>query len=490
MATLTLAQLLTVQDAQTIYQTLLGVYASFGFPVTSWQDGETEKTRLLAVATALADISGNYNPQVAAGGFIDFSTGQWLRLKAQEDYNIPYNAATVTVGQITITQTSAIASSQTITPGKMTAVFISGNRYFLTGFIVGGSFTVTPQTLAFGSPLVGVFAASSPGAAFNDPSNSTISSSTPLPGVVLTNPSTNFSAVGHTGSGTGSVTPSGTPVGSHSVIVIIGATSAGNPATVSYELDGGAAVSLGAVSSVSNLAGTGINFTFVPGGSGTSWVNNDTYSFSTPASWITSQGSDDEKDPVLAQRCRDRWASLANIPTGGLYQLLAQSTPGIGSQVTQCLPVVDAVINNKINIVVAGPGGVLPPPTIAIIQAYIAPWARGTDNPVVQSPTTTPITIAATITGSARQLAAIQAGSAAAINNYIASLSINPTIKLSVIDSSIVPNPVTGVGGIPGVTDISGVTINGVAENLVLGGPGVFVLPAYPPTLNLSYVTT
>jgi hypothetical protein len=37
---------------------------------------------------------------------------------------------------------------------------------------------------------------------------------------------------------------------------------------------------------------------------------------------------------------------------------------------------------------------------------------------------------------------------------------------------------------VAGVVDCANVTINGVAANLTLGGVGVFVLPAFPPTIN------
>jgi hypothetical protein len=41
---------------------------------------------------------------------------------------------------------------------------------------------------------------------------------------------------------------------------------------------------------------------------------------------------------------------------------------------------------------------------------------------------------------------------------------------------------------VAGVVDCSGVTINGVAANLTLGGVGLYVLPAYPPTINATPV--
>lgn len=483
MATLTLAQLLTTQDAQAIYETLLGVYASYGFPVTAWQDGETEKTRLLAIATALADISGNYIPQFTAGTFVDFSTGTWLQLKAQEDYNLPFNPATATVGQITITQTSAVASSQTITPGKMIAVFVSGRRYFLTGFMVAGVFTATPQTLAYGSPLIGVFAAENPGSIYNDPSSSAITAATPLPGVTLTNPAGNYSTVVHTGAGTGTLTLTGTPVGTHQILVTIDSTGASGSATWDYSVDGGPAVSAGAAASLSNVGGTGVNIALTNGGSGTSFVENDTYLFNVPGTWITSPGSDVESDTALQTRCRNRWPSLSSIPTQGYYQLLATSVPAVGSQVVQVIVQPDSVVPNKVKIVVAGPAGPLPGGTISTIQSYITPRAIGGDNAVVVSPSTQALTFAGTITIAVNQLTPASNAITTAMNDYVASIPINGTVLLSEI--------IALIKAIPGVVDVNvpSITINGSAANLPLGSSTTFVMPAYPPTLNFTIVT-
>jgi hypothetical protein len=57
-----LADLLVTQSVSQIFNTLLGVYQANGFPVTAWQVGGVERTRLMAIATALADVSGQLHP--------------------------------------------------------------------------------------------------------------------------------------------------------------------------------------------------------------------------------------------------------------------------------------------------------------------------------------------------------------------------------------------------------------------------------------------
>jgi hypothetical protein len=484
----TLAQLLTPQTQQQIFQLLLAYYQAAGYPTTAWPQFGNDVARNQAFAQALFDVLTNYIPAIAGGSLLDYAPNYpgWTQLTASEIFGLPVNLATFTQGYILATNTSSTAYNFSPTNQLIATFQASTNRYLSQG----------TGTIPANSTLLILFQAEFAGASYVDPSNANPSNSlptaltlvTPLPGVWLNNPSTNFSSVTHVGNGTGSLTLGGSPVGSHSIEIDVTATSTSAPASLSYKLDGAAAVSLGSVSSVTNLAGLGINITLVNGASGTSWVNQDTYSFSTPASWISSQGANIEADPALAARSRARWASLSPIPTMNLYALLAQSTPNVGAQVTQVFVVPDPNINNKVNVVVAGPGGILPGPTITLIQNFLTPFRRGTDNPVVSSPTTLGITIAATIYGAASQAAAIQAAATTAYNNYVASIAVNGTIKLSDIEVLTKPNPLTGLGGIQGVSDIQNLTINGAATNLILGGPGSFVLPAYPPTLNLSYI--
>jgi hypothetical protein len=48
-----LADLLVTQSVSQIFNTLLGVYQANGFPVTAWQVGGVERTRLMALRRRL-----------------------------------------------------------------------------------------------------------------------------------------------------------------------------------------------------------------------------------------------------------------------------------------------------------------------------------------------------------------------------------------------------------------------------------------------------
>lgn len=470
----TLADLLNPQSVTQVFQTLLGVYQAQGFPVTAWQTGGVERTRLMAIATAQASVSGAYIPAIAGGSLLDYSPNYpgWTALTAAQIYAIIQNPANFTLGNIVATNSTA--NAYPYTDGSLTFVFGTSQRRYVSvgaGTIAASGSTTVPVRAEFA------------GSVYVEPSGSAdITLVTPLPGVALTNPASAYASTTgtHGGSGTGIITASGSPVGPHSLAVNITSTGQTGVATTSYSLDGTAFVAAGITNPLVNIGGVGITITLSNGAINPSFAQGDTYSFITPGSWITSQGSDIEADVALATRCRNRWSSLSAIPTQSLYQLLATSTPTVGSQVTQVFVVPDAVINNKINIVISGPGGALPGPTIAAVQAYITPRRRGCDNPVVSSPSTTPITYAFTYTVPVAQAAAASAAIITALQTYTAAAGVNGTLRVADVIQIVMD--------IAGVVDCSGVTINGVAANLVLGGVGLYVLPAYPPTINQTAV--
>lgn len=467
-----LADLLVTNTVTQIFQLLLGQYQAAGFPVQSWQTGGVERTRLMAIATVLADVSGNYIPTIAGAGFLDYAETDWLRLTASQTYSLPYNAASQTKGTIRLTA-AAGAGPYTIVAGDLIAAFgATGNRYINNA---GGVLAAGPSTLDLS------FTAEFAGSSYADPSSSgSISLVNPLPGVTMSNVAGNYSAVTKTGAGTGTVSPSGSPVGSHQVIVRIDSSGAAGVAGWSYSLDGAPYVSAGVVASLANLGGYGITVTLVDGGSGTSFVTADTHYFTTPGTWITTQGSDDESDAALIARCKARWPSLSSVPTKSYYQLLATSVPSVGSQVTQVIVLPDSVINNKVNVIVAGPVGALPGATLTAIQSYLSVRAIGTDTPVVVSPSTLNVTLAATVTVSGSQLTAAQTAIQSAMTAYALGVGINGTIRVSVIIEKIME--------VTGVVDVSGVTINGAAANLTLGSSTTFVVGSLQ-ALSFSYVT-
>ena len=478
-----LSSLLTTTTQPQVYATLLQYYQAAGFPTTAWQAGDIDSTRMMAFATALASYVTNYLPAIAGGTMLDYAPNfpGWTSLTAQELYALSQGLATYTQGTMTATNTATVP--YTFQPGQITIVFAgSGNRYINTG---SGTIPAATTGPSVAGVLLGIaFQAENPGAAYIDPSNltGTVTLVTPLPGVTMSNPANPYTLVAHTGAGTGTVTPTGT-TGAHSVVITFNATGSASTASWSYALDGAPAILVGITASAT-IGGTGITVTLGNGAAGTvSFAKGDTYAFNSPGSWITSQGANTESDLALAQRCRNRWASLTTVPTNGLYQLLATSTPGVGTQVTNVSVIPDTVVNNRINIIISGPGGILPPAVVAQVQTYIGQRVPITDLPVVQSPGTLTISIAGTVFVSISQQASAQAAIVTAINAYVASVPVNGAVQLSEI--------ITLIRGTPGVINVSvpTVTLNGSNADLALGSSTTFVVPAYPPILTLAYVS-
>lgn len=340
-----------------------------------------------------------------------------------------------------------------------------------SGIIItfAGTFTATDTysfssygqlTLSWQSEFVNDSAASPP-LNYTDASGSIATLVTPLPGVTILNGAPTYSAVSQIGTGTGTLGLTGTPSGTHQVTVRIDVSGASGAAVWSTSVDGAAYVSQGVASSISNLGGYGIGITL--GGANPNFVAGDLYTFTTPGTWITTQGTDVEADLALQTRDKERWPDLGETPTEGVYDLMARAG---SSQVTQTLVIQDPSINNKVHIIIAGQAGVLPNSVVTTVQAYINPRVPMTDRPVVESPGTLTITLGGfTVTVESAQIAAAKTSTQAVLNAYFNTLGINPTIRLAKIIELIMD--------ISGLVDVSEntATINGIAGNLVLPQP-------------------
>jgi hypothetical protein len=481
----TLTELLLAPTIDAVISKMLGVFQAAGFPVTDWVSGGSERTRVNAFATALKDLAADLIPAIAGGGFIDYATGAWLKLNAKQRYNLDYVAASYTVGTIRLT-CAPTAGPHTLTVGQTAFKFPSGMRYNLTALPNG-------SVLASGGTLDVTVTSESPnqsalGLNYIDPSNaSPIVMTKPLTGVTATNPAPSYSPVTQIGTGTGTITPSGTPSGSHQVVIRIDTDGQAGAASWSYSIDGGAFVSAGTVSSLANLGGFGIDVTLANGATSPSFLTNDLYSFTTPGTWITTQGRDEESDTALRTRSKNRWPSLnsygASSPTLGFYDLLVRES---STQITQTRVQTDGTINNKVWIVIAGQGGVLPPAVVTAADAFVKKRVPITDFPVVISPTVRTVTLTGTVTVEREKEAAAKAAAEAAVRTYInTTVGINGTVRLAEIIDALMSTD--------GVIDISGLQINGAGVNLALPVVvGAFELPSWTQAIAsaLTWVTS
>lgn len=464
---LTLQQLLAAPSSDTIKAQLLATLQapSTGtpFPVTDWYVGGIARTLVEMETVALLDFVANLVPVIAGAGFLDYATGtavgspaDWLSLLALEEFGLVRNPAAYQIGNVTLT-CAATAGPYNIAANQLWFLSNAGLKYNnLTGgsLTPGGSLTVSVQSEFLNSLPTGYNYAA-------DQANSITQLITGLAGVTVANPSPDFAAITHVGSGTGTLaltrTVGGTPPTNGNVSVLITASGQVGAATFSYSLNSGTYTGAGTVGSTFAVPGTGTTITFTNGGVNPSFVIGDTYNWGAPGSWITQQGTDAESDANLVIRCKARWSSLSAVPTFDCYSLWARTA---SPQVTRTVVTPDLTVGGQVDLTIAGQAGALPAAVISAVQTYINYRVPITASCVVSSAVAQPITITGTITVASASLAAAQVAAQAYVANYIAGTAIGGTVYLSQI--------ITQLDLPSGVITVAGVTINGAALDYTL----------------------
>jgi hypothetical protein len=424
----TLAQLLSPQTQVQVQQLCLAALQSATppFPTTDWNTGSPENTMVQMFSTVLWDLSSGQIVNVAGGGLVDLSSGDWLTLLAAQVYNLTKLAATFTQGNVVLTS-AAGAGPYTIAAFQLLFLSSSGLRYTNTA---GGTLNANSTlTLAVQSEFANNSLA---GLNYVD-ANSTITQMvTPLPGVTVNNPGTTYGTVSQAGIGTGTIAPTGASPTAGNYTIRIDVSGQSGAASWSWSNDGTNFTSVGAVSS-SALGGTGITVTLSNGSVNPSFVAGDKYVFSAPGSWVTSQGADQETDIALRIRCKARWPSLSAVPNNNVYDLWARSA---NQSVTQTLIQVDGTTPGQVNVWIAGPGGSLGGSIVNAVQSYINARAGVTDKPVVLSATNQAVTItnasgttATVYYRSSANLASLQAAVQLAVNQYITTFGVSDGTK-------------------------------------------------------------
>jgi len=455
-----------------------------GARVTDWIVGGVYRTMAYVVALLRLDVRKSI-AAFAAAGFEDYVFGlaaapagidvtAWAALVAKQRYGVDRIAATYTNRTIRLTNSTGTPYGPVSAGGIILQFTATGNRYILDGTVTIPASSFVDAT--FRSEFVVDSAA---GRTYNDSASATIVLVTAnYPGVTATNPAPTYSSVSQAGAGTGTVTPSGSPSGNHSVAVRIDASGQVTAATWSTSLDGAAWVSQGAAGSVTNLGGFGINITLANGASGNpSFIAGTYYYFSTPGSDVTQVGRDQETPTELGARVRGLWPSLAFVkdsagnwiwtsPTVNAYETLAKSA---SDQVKIAFAKTDATVNNKVKIYIAAQGDLVPSGVLSTVSAFFNSRSMLTDLPEVLSPTKRTITLAAvTVTVKQGQLATAQGALQTALKNYLG--GVDPKVVLGIngrVDRAYILSLIRNTTGVVKVSDVT-LTINGVAADLQL----------------------
>lgn len=485
-----LADLLTipVQD-DVLNQEVLPELQRRGLRVSDWFVGGVYRSMSMVVSLMRMN-SRVALAALAAAGFEDYAFGftpvpggidvtGWAPIIAQQRYGVVQIAASYTRRTITLTNASATPYGP-LQPGAIIlSIAATGNRYVLDQVVTipaSGSVTAT-----FRSEFTNNSGA---GLNYNDPPGSTLAFVTAsYAGVTATNPAPSYYPVAQTGTGLGTITPSGAPTGSHNVTVRIDAQGTVAGATVGWSasVDGGAFATQSG-STATNLGGFGINLTLADNGGNPSFFVGTYFYIQTPGSDITQQGSDVETPQALGTRCRGLWPSLAFAkdslgnwipmsPTASAYLTLALSS---NSNVKIALVKTDGTINNKLLIYIAGTGGApSTPATIANVQAFFNVWSMLTDLPLVQTSTSQAITLGGlTISVPSAQAAAAKVAMQKRLQLYFGGLDTsNPITINSLLDHAYIASLIRTTGGVSKITD-EAMTINGVAADFDLSVGG------------------
>ncbi len=365
--TYTLAQLRTKQTEATIAARLTAALGSAGLPVADWapiEQGGIELTVVSAVAGALASILGPKLVKVAEGRFLDLAEGPWLTQYAKSRYLLDRGAATYTIQNIRLT--SSVGDS--FQAGDLWVAGAGGNRYR----------SIDAVTLVAGQPKDISFQAENPGSAYADVAETVTKLITAPAGLTARNvrPS-EFAAAQLSGFSSGKVTgafvnPAVRPT-FDSVTVRIDTPGQVGAALFSYSLDGGQTWPVTGVPAAPSVVVGGSAVLSFSNGIAPSFIQGDLFTLLVGDA-ILQRGADEESDVALRDRCRDRWATLSDVPTDGLVTLWCHlaspevSTVRVGA---------DPNRPGGILVVVASASGPASPQARLAVQEYVAARLRG-----------------------------------------------------------------------------------------------------------------
>lgn len=114
---ISLATLLVQETKAMIYETALGVASAIGLPVSTWRAGDPTRSLYHLEAetlSALESLAAGY----ISSGFIDFVTGDWRKVMAEQFYGVVVPEATFASTSVTLTNAGGL--DRTIDPGDIT----------------------------------------------------------------------------------------------------------------------------------------------------------------------------------------------------------------------------------------------------------------------------------------------------------------------------------------------------------------------------------
>lgn len=447
----------------------LGGTYNHGFPVADWLSNPAgmEMAFVNMVRGGIYDLIASGMGKQIAGGWLARATGDWLTFHASMFYEVERNPPTKTVFKLKLSNAGS-APPYDFAVGDVWVLGASGHRYV----------SITAGHLEAGGELVLSFEAEFAGAASNDnPITSPPALVTAFAGVTVSASVAAFSDVYQQGDGTGHVTF--TPVninalpGTYTVRIDV----SGNIGTARWSLsnDGVTFESLGVVQAIQdpNFA---LNIIPTAGGTSPSFLAGDLYTATAPGGTGYVQGSDEEADASLRERCRARWPSISLNQTSAVFVLWTKlAAPSVNRVAVRA----DPLVPGRAQIVAADSHGGVDQAVITVIAAYINPRLGDVLESISVAPARNrPVNTGGVVYVTALTAAAIQQATVDGWNAYLATVPIGGTVLLSELEQLIMD---------AGARDLS-LTLDETIENVTLGRDEIPVATNILTDLTWLYV--
>jgi hypothetical protein len=287
----TLAGLLIRETKEAIYAKALSVATALGLPVTTWQPGDPTRS-LYHIEAELHEQLEGVGANYAASGFLDYATGDWLKLLANQLFGVDVAPATYAATNVVLTNAG------------------------------GGLYVIDPFDL--------IFKNSATGKLYRNSSGGTLQ-----PGGALT-------------------------------IAVVAEDAGAIGGAAAGEIDS-------LVTTLNQVSCT-----------------NPTAAF----------GIEEQDESVTVQQCRDKLGALSPNGPKEAYRYVARNQKLTGTSAVTRVRTYPNSTNGNVNVYLAGPGGGILAPDLALVNAAIQKWATPlciTSNVLAATNVIVPVTYSVTV---------------------------------------------------------------------------------------------
>jgi len=149
--------------------------------------------------------------------------------------------------------------------------------------------------------------------------------------------------------------------------------------------------------------------------------------------WATTQGTDEETDTLIKQRCRSRWAVLGIGANVDWYVYYCRNEHPYAAQVTRVRVDIDPYGNGNVIVTIAGPDGELIPTVVNTVNSWIQARKPLCTSVTVQSAANQLIDLTGVIYAVAGYGSVAKAAALAELAVYLRTLSMGDTAYLTQI---------------------------------------------------------